>query len=338
MREYFGTRAIKDLDKLGIASKLLQQFALVEHIEIELFEGKAAKGVSDPIVEAAAEIPWEYLLSAATRNVGRFQSLLITRCLSNGFDVEPPPPRRVLFVESAPGRIEQKYDFEDEEKRIIAAVNLTEGDKGLVMARTEPYTKLKAIVASKAWQAIHVTGIDTHQAAWLIDDFYDAVEKVARRDEVIDKKDRLRDGMIIRGDIDSELPIRFDELADLLLTPTQKPHAAQKPYAITLNLYYSGARTARELVRRGAYAALGFLDEIDDEFAERFFQAFYWAWCHDDKLIPDAFLYAWSEMDSDRMHGTAIVIWLGRSMVADSTKAPKRVIRKSAAKRRTGAR
>jgi hypothetical protein len=314
MREAFGKRAIKDLAKLGIELPRIRQFALVKHIEVELYEGKPAQGDSNRIVEAAAEIPWEYLLSAATRYVGRFQSLLITRCLSNGFDVEPTAPQRVLFVESAPGRIDQKYGFEDEEKRIIAAVNVRK-DGGLVLARTEPYSKLQAIVASKAWQAIHVTGVDTHQAAWLIDDFYDAV---ARRDQVIDKHDRLHDGMIIRGDYDSELPVRYNELADLLFTPRQKPPANQKPYAITLNLYYSGARTARELVRRGAYAALGFLDEIDDEFAERFFQAFYWGWCHDKKLIPAAFLDAWSEMDGDRMHGTAIVIWLGRSMVGNA--------------------
>ena len=40
---------------------------------------------------------------------------------------------------------------------------------------------------------------------------------------------------------------------------------AAPPYVVTLNLYYSGARTARELVKRGAHAALGFLDEIKDD-------------------------------------------------------------------------
>jgi hypothetical protein len=338
MREYFGSRAIEDLAKLGIELPKIQQFALVKHIEIELYEGKPVEADLDRIVEAAAEIPWEYLFSAATRNVGRFQSLLITRCFSNGSDVKPTAPRRVLFVESAPGRIDEKYGFDDEEKRISAAMNIRE-DRGLVFARTEPYSKLKAMVEAKDWETIHVTGVDTHQAAWLIPDFYDAVAKVARRDEVIDKNDRLLDGMIIRGDTDSELPVRYDELAELLLA-SKHPKGRKRPYpyVITLNLYYSGARTARELVKRGAYAALGFLDEIDDEFAERFFQAFYWAWCHDKKLIPDAFLDAWSEMDSDRMHGTAIVIWLGRSMVSEAHAPRNSTARKSATKKRIGVR
>jgi hypothetical protein len=344
MREYFGARAIEDLAKLGIKLPKIQEFALVKHIEIELLKWEpvkadaAAEAKAAGIVNAAAEIPWEYLFSAATRNVGRFQSLLITRCFSNKSKVKPTAPRRVLFVESAPGRIDEKYGFDDEETRISAAMNVVE-DKGLVFARTEPYSKLKAMVEAKDWQAIHVTGVDTHQAAWLIPDFYDAVAKVARREEVIDKNDRLLDGMIIRGDTDSELPVRYDELADLLLASKRpKDRDAPYPYVITLNLYYSGARTARELVRRGAYAALGFLDEIDDEFAERFFQAFYWAWCHDKKLIPEAFLEAWSEMDSDRMHGTAIVIWLGRSMVSETSTPRKSIARKSATKRRTGTR
>jgi hypothetical protein len=248
------------------------------------------------------------------QNVGRFESLLVTRCLSNSSYVTRTKPKNVLFVESAPGRIGQIYGFKDEETCLSAAVNLEELH-GLTFARTEPFSKLRDTLCRKAWEAVHVTGVDTHQAAWLIEDFYSAV---ARSDEVIDKSDRLHDGMILRGDHDSELPVRYDELAELLLGSNKAPGV------ITLNLYYSGARTARELVKRGVYAALGFFDQIDDEFAELFFQAFYWAWCHDDRSIPDAFLDAWSAIDGDRMHGTGIVIWLGATMVGHSDTAAKR--------------
>jgi len=333
MRDDFGKRALDDLAELGVGRNTVQQFASVKHIEIELYNQASATAETLPLLDAASEIPWEYLLSAATRNVGRFESLLVTRCLANGAAVRPIKPRNVLFVESAPGRIEQKYDFTDEETRMVAAVNVRES-QGLKFARTEPFSKLKDTLRSRAWEAIHVTGVDTHQVAWLIEDFYTAVAGravVARRAEVIDESDCLHDGMILRGDHDSELPVRYDELADLLLESKKPPHV------VTLNLYYSGARTARELVKRGAYAALGFLDEIDDEFAELFFQAFYWAWCHRSRSIPQAFLDAWSTMDGDRMHGTSIVIWLGRSMVGQSD-TPARSPRKAAttAKRRAG--
>ena len=67
---------------------------------------------------------------------------------------------------------------------------------------------------------------------------------------------------------------------------------------------------------RGAFAALGFLDEVDDDAAELFFQAFYsrWGGSSDTMTIPAAFLDAWQEMDFDSIHGTAIVIWLGHSV------------------------
>jgi len=310
MRDNFREKAINDFKDLGIEPDAIQRFASVKHIEVQLYDsGLKTEDGTALLLDVASEIPWEYLLSAATQKAGRFESLLVTRCLANESDVARAKPSNFLFVESAPGRIEQIYYFEDEETRLSAAVKLKE-NHGLTFSRTEPFAKLLGKIRDTDWKAMHVTGVDTHQAAWLIEDFYSGVKK---KGEVIDKTDRLQDGMVLRGDQDRELPVRYDKLADLLLQSKKK-----QPGVISLNLYYSGARTARELVKRGVYAAVGFLDEIDDEFAELFFQAFYWAWCHDNQSIPDAFLDAWSAMDGDRMHGTSIVIWLGRSMLGPS--------------------
>ena len=77
------------------------------------------------IGEAASQIPWEYLISTATRAEGRYQPLLITRLFRNGGAAVAPPPELVLFIESAPGRLEDLYGFDDEEDRIRAAVNAT---------------------------------------------------------------------------------------------------------------------------------------------------------------------------------------------------------------------
>jgi hypothetical protein len=315
MRDYFGEKAAEDLVALGIQLNEIQRLAQSEHIEIEVHPS----GLAIEILNAASEISWEYLVSAATRSVGRFQPVLITRCLSNDSIVPRPSPQKVLFIESAPGRIGQIYNFEDEETRIRAAVKL-EDKPGLHFARTQPYGKLKRTIAGEEWQAIHVTGVDTHQAAWLIEDFY---SKAAGTDQIIDQSKHLQDGMILRGDTDSELAVCHEELAGALLPSPKRSDAV-----FTLNLYYSAARTARELVHRGAYAALGFLDEIDDEFAERFFQAFYWAWCHHRKTIPQACLSAWDTMDSDRLHGTSIVVWLGHSILS-AQRAPVKAAREA---------
>lgn len=319
MRDAFGEKAVKDLGELGIGRDALQEFASVQHIEVELYDSGVLMEDGTAVLDAASEIPWEYLLSAATQNLGRLESLLVTRCLANNSSAVRAKPRNVLFVESAPGRIGQIYSFDNEETRLSAAFNLKP-----TFSQTDRLTELQNKLRTRAWEVVHVTGVDTHQAAWLIADFYpearndgvkretvqgEVVKDELIKEDVIDESGRLHDGMILRGDHRSELPVRYDKLADLLF------ESSKPPGIVTLNLYYSGARTARELVKRGAYAALGFLDEIDDEFAEFFFQGFYWAWCRENKSIRDACLDAWSGMDGDRMHGTGIVIWSGCSMI-----------------------
>ena len=127
-------------------------------------------------------------------------------------------------------------------------------------------------------------------------------------------------------------PIRYDKLAELLLNPGKPPRV------VTLNLYHSGARTARELVKLGAHAALGFLDEIDDASSELFFQNFYWNWCRPAKreaplAIPEAFLAAWEETHGGQLHGTAITIWLGRSVFKQASPARRAASRLAARKR-----
>ena len=127
------------------------------------------------------------------------------------------------------------------------------------MARTLPLSKLKEMAGSRNWDAIHVSGVDTHHAAWLVDGFYDDFETT----EVIDDSDHLHDGMILRGD-----------------DPERIACPLRSPGSHSARLQGSGRRSlrsiciiqargpSRELVRNGAHAALGFLDEIDDEFAE----------------------------------------------------------------------
>jgi len=108
----------------------------------------------------------------------------------------------------------------------------------------------------------------------------------------------------------AELPVSYRNLAEAVI------NRKSPPSLVTLNLYYSGARIAREMVALGARAALGFLDEIDDELAERFFQALYWEWCRPNgaMAISHAVVRAWSRMSSQRLHGTGIVVWMGMSV------------------------
>jgi hypothetical protein len=252
--------------------------------------------------------------------------VLITRLFRNEAPAIIPVPVNVLFIESAPGQLEDTYDFESERERIRAAVGADMKDtpaadppqRTMIVSETESIPQLKRRIRGTRWDVLHVTGIDTHQAAWVVDDFYADLEKQpAAWQRAVNKAGNVRDGMILREQNVAELPVNYEELADILIDPKHPPAL------VTLNLYYSGARTARELVSRGAHAALGFLDEIDDELAERFFQAFYWEWYRPGgaNSTPHAFMAAWQKMKGDRLHGTAIVIWMGHSVFEPVRKA-----------------
>lgn len=310
-------RALRDLEQIGVPRAFMKKLATAMHVEVELHAWDPGDQRLDAIYEAASEVPWEYLISSGTRGVGRYHTLLVTRLFRNGAPaVIPKPPERVLFVESAPGRFEEVYQFSQERQRIRAAVGADGGDSDgphatMDVSATENLTQIKRRVRQTAWDVLHVSGLDTHQATWYLDTLYDELreEQPAVWKKIVDPLDRIRDGMVLRESNIAELPVPYDELAAALIDP------ARPPWLVTLNLFYSGARTGREMVARGARAALGFLDEIDDDLAERFFQAFYWAWCRPGGAfaISLAFVEAWRKMKSDRMHGTAIVIWMGVS-------------------------
>lgn len=331
IRERYRERALEDLKALGVGRVLIKRMVAYPHVEVELHPWDPADPEADRIHEAAAELPWEYLLSAGTRGVGRYQPILITRLFRNDVPATiPPPPRLILFVESAPGRIEDLYGFDSEWRRIGAAVGAdgVESDTaGRQMARseTENATELRRRVRSQRWDVLHVTGLDTHQVAWELPAFYDQrFSPVQNR--IFDNAGNVRDGMILRESNIAELPVPYEDLAATLINP------AYPAALVTLNLYYSGARTARQLVKHGARAAVGFLDEVDDELAERFFQEFYWAWCRPNPedgtpgavTIPDAILRAWQKMPDTGLHGTAFAIWMGRS-VFDKRRRPLEV-------------
>jgi len=325
-------RALEGLERAGVSREFMRRLASATHVEVELHRWDQDDREANRIHETAAGVPWEYLISAGTRGVGRYQTMLITRLLRNDApSVIAALPRRVLFVESAPGRLEDVYDFTSERVRISAAVGATatktiselrgaprpkraRPERTIAVSETESLSDLAATVRSEPWDVLHVTGIDTHQVGWYIDDLYDQLEKErptvwARVVDPPPEEPRVRDGMVLREANIPELPVPYDELAATLID------ANHPPSLVTLNLYYSGARTAREMVNRGARAAIGFFDEIDDDLAERFFQAFYRAWCHEGApTISDAFMAAWHKMSGDRLHGTAIVIWMGRSV------------------------
>ena len=137
---------------------------------------------------------WEYLLSAATRNAGRFQSLLVTRCLRSGDAIRSPrPPASAIRGERAGTHRRRNMNSRMRKNESVQRSTPRKRARAAWSGRrTLPSSKLKEMAGEPSWDAIHVSGVDTHHAAWLVDGFYDAFKTT----EVIDDSDHLHDGMI----------------------------------------------------------------------------------------------------------------------------------------------
>jgi hypothetical protein len=218
-----------------------------------------------------------------------------------------------LFVESAPGRLEDVYTFESELARLRSATgdNLASGPSSKwKRSRSPTLEELASTVRDADPRVIHVSGVDNHQAASIPD-----LENFYKEEDILKLTGgRPMDGMILRGDKLAEVPTPYEDLAERIVLPGGQ---GRRPALVTLNLYYSGARLARECARRGAGAVIGFLDEIDDDIAEYFFQAFYLEWRKSgfSEEIPQAFGNTWRALRKQRqsLYGTGIAVWLSRS-------------------------
>jgi hypothetical protein len=288
-RSALSDRAVKTLCKLGIGEETIRGIVTADwrHVELKFTEPNATNGLTPEAADSASAFPWEFVLSVATRKMGRSRPWLVTRTLGLP-QAQVTAGGDLLFLESAPGRLKGLYSFESERMRLKAAVG-----QDWKTLRSPTLAKLSDRVGSSSPYIIHVSGTDNHQAARLLDDFY---------------KTPPKDGIVMSG---SEKAETFVDFAGKLVGP-------RPPALVTLNCYYSATRTARECVRRGAHAAIGFFDEVDDDLAEYFFQAFYWAWKglnNSVDTLPRAFGHTWNLMKNrgQDLFGTGIVLWLASS-------------------------
>ena len=308
LKDAMRKRAVKALDSLGVKAPALRAIVAADSRHLEL-EFAFTKGTgTKPQHDAASSFPWEFVLSSATREAGRSLPLLITRLIS-AVPARASSTGDMLFVESAPGRLKAFYSFESERQRLQAAMG---GSRWRASPSPTP-DGLRTRVAQVGPKVIHVSGVDSHQMAQIVPGFYQEAHIAALVGAI------PADGIIMRGAEIAELPVPHNELAASLTGTGTAP----APDLVTLNLYYSGARTARDCVQGGARAAIGFLDEVDDETAEYFFQTFYLQWrlaSGTANAIPLAFGRTWYLLRErgSNLFGTGLVLWLARSAFAAS--------------------
>ena len=116
----------------------------------------------------ARVLPWEYLLTAGTTDLRKAPLTVLRRLERPGVVPLLPKKPKVLYVESAPGRIKEAYDFAEEEQLVRANTNAT--SKSFVKLGTPTRAELEAAIKKVKPDIVHLAGVDTHQGLTLLGD------------------------------------------------------------------------------------------------------------------------------------------------------------------------
>jgi hypothetical protein len=292
---WIGTEALSEQQDAG-ARELLKLLGISEAERRALAEAGSV-GVSIPYTEErhgweARILPWEFILPAATRDL-RTGPLVITRSLLCDRPASRTAAyRKVLFVESAPGRLAQDWDFEDE-RRLVKRYTHAATFKRLL---SPTLVELRGAIARIRPDIVHLAGFDTHQGLELAND--------TRAKEAVD-------GYLLAAEGGGVEPVSAAVLAGSL-TP-----GGFAPSLVFCNLWNSAARVAPLIVAAGVGSAIGFQDAIDDALAEIFLGNFYRALTEIDDLDA-AFQEGWQSVQSQpkTLRATGIVLWHGASLRA----------------------
>ncbi|MEM7785435.1 MAG: hypothetical protein AAF623_18965 [Planctomycetota bacterium] len=255
-------------------------------------------------------LPWEFLIAEGTRKAGRRDSITVVRHLDCDF------PRRniegelksLLMVTGSPGRVNEYYDFESEQKLVQQSAfgelaNIQDKDDNFHLLKNPDIELVRKKIQKLTPQIIHLAGVDNHQG-W--SDF-----------QIGERGTKSWDGMILKSQQDwGGCQVTAQELATVLNC------GDQQPALVFANLQNSAARTAYLAVAHGANSALGFQDYIKDGLAETFFSDFYDAfresgtdnhpWC-----AHTAFMAAFRLLKQAgyKLKGSGIVLWTAKSIL-----------------------
>lgn len=280
-------RAREFLALLGVDDTALRQLAEAGVVRVSVPWSDEAEAWEARI------LPWEFIISAATRH-HRSDLVAVTRSLVRAKVRPKASPGKVLFVESAPGRLGQDWDFEDERRLVQKFTRAKEFERLVQPGLAE----LKSKVASFQPGIIHLAGFDTHQGLELAHD---------------PRAGDTGDGYLMAAPGGIAV-VGAGTLAKALAA------GERAPIAVFCNFWNSAARIAPLIVAEGAGAAVGFQDGIDDALAEIFLGSFYRGLAAESD-VGAGFDLGWSALQAQPkpLRGTGIVLWSGLANEAAST-------------------
>lgn len=263
--------------------------------------------VSIPFLEEgeaweARIFPWEFVLSLATKRHRdrKPHSFTIFRHLDSiGVRTRRQPHaggfKRAAILEFAPGSLRTDYSFTFE--RTLLRDRLGIPQTSIRRISEVGSTSLSAEIRESAPGIVHVSGFDAHQGRQLLG---------------LEPEGELRDGLLVSGSAGEPIVLDSERLAAALTSGTPRPGL------ITFNIYNSAARSAPLAVAKGAGAAIGFYDEIDDPTAEAFYAFFFSALKIAGGSVHAAFKVALDEVREswDSLAGAGVVCWSAQPLLA----------------------
>jgi uncharacterized protein YjiS (DUF1127 family) len=294
-RRALAERSADLLQTMGVRKHDLEHAAQQGLVEVSI------RWEKEEYLWPARVLPWEFLLSAATRPYREERPLTVVRHLDRSREIRVPKRRQLgapLAVVSAPDRVGAVYSFDSE--RALVRRRLQSGRADVFLA-AKPLTlsRIREQVAGRSPRIVHLAGVDSHQGGEIL-----GWSENRRRG--------LRDGMVLLDADGVPTDVAAEPLGNALVVGENGP-----PELVVFNFYRSAARTAAVVVGCGAGVALGFQDTFEDLAAERFLNEFYRAW--EAKAGPlIAFLVAWRALRDvpARLEGSGIVLWSERSLAA----------------------
>ncbi len=285
------TRAVELLRFLGLSEATREELAAAGHVEVVIPWTSEAVGWELRI------FPWEYLLTAGTRDIRRGQLSVVRRLAFDG-DAEPLSAKpRVLYIQSAVGKLHERYDFSTE--RAIVESSLNSSDCQVLINPT--LEQIERAVEMCNPDVVHLAGFDTHQGLALLND---------------ETADEVLDGYLLQHANGSLHAVSAGLLAEAITK------GASKPRLVMCNVHNSASRIAPQLLAHGVGAALGFQDTFDDGLAEVFVGSFYRALALAEGDLVLAFDLAWGALREQprSVLGSGLVLWSRSPLFAEATR------------------
>jgi hypothetical protein len=289
-RDEIRKNARRDLLRLGIRESDLDFLAEQPLLEVNIPFREEQRGWE------LRTLPWEYFLSTAICKGEDDPHPLVFRRLQRETEARPEGVERFLFVISAPGRFGELFQFDGEKKLI--ETNLVTGQERLEfeLLYSPTIEELEAKVRDFRPNAVHLTGVDSHEGAEILE---------------LGRDRHRRDGVYLNDRNGQPAMVESHQLAAVLNS------GPVKPALVTCNTYHSAPRTCALSVAQGAELGLGFQDTVDNARAELFLSFFYRAWKISGFDTLSAFRLAFEEMkaNSDRNYGGGVVLWTAHSLL-----------------------